>query len=87
MERGLAGQVYNVGGGEPVAVRQAIETLEGISGKQLELVEVEWREGDARRTEADTARIRADTGWEPRTPFAEGLGAQWKWAADRVANR
>ena len=87
MERGLAGQVYNVGGGEEVSMRQAIETLEGISGKQLELVEVGWREGDARRTAADTARIRADTGWEPRTPFAEGLGAQWKWAADRVANR
>ena len=87
MERGLAGQVYNVGGGEEVSMRQAIATLEEISGEQLELVEGGWREGDARRTAADTSRIRADTGWEPRTPFAEGLAAQWKWAADRVANR
>ena len=87
MERGLAGQAYNVGGGEEVSMRQAIETLEQVSGRQLELVEAGWREGDARRTAADTSRIRADTGWEPRTPFAEGLAAQWKWAADRVANR
>ncbi len=28
MERGLAGQAYNVGGGEEVSMRQAIETLE-----------------------------------------------------------
>ena len=87
MERGLAGQVYNVGGGEEVSMRQAIETLEQVSGRQLELIEAGWREGDARRTAADTSRIRADTGWEPRTPFTEGLAAQWKWAADRVANR
>ena len=87
MERGTPGQVYNVGGGEEVSMRQAIESLEGISGRTLELAEARWREGDARRTAADTSRIRADTGWEPRTPFAEGLAAQWKWAADRVANR
>ena len=33
------------------------------------------------------AVLFADTGWEPRTRFAEGLAAQWKWAADRVATR
>ncbi len=87
MDSGLAGQIYNVGGGEEVSMRQAIETLEEVSGRPLELVQAGWREGDARRTAADTSRIRADTGWEPRTPFAEGLAAQWKWAADRVANR
>jgi UDP-glucuronate 4-epimerase len=87
MERGRPGQVYNVGGGEEVSMLQAIESLQAISGKTLELAEASWREGDARRTAADTSRIRADTGWEPRTPFAEGLAAQWKWAADRVASR
>jgi len=87
MERGHPGQVYNVGGGEEVSMLQAIESLQAISGRTLELVEASWREGDARRTAADTSRIRTDTGWEPRTPFAEGLAAHWKWAADRVASR
>jgi UDP-glucuronate 4-epimerase len=87
MERGQPGRVYNVGGGEEVSMLQAIESLEAISGRTLDLAQTSWREGDARRTAADTSRIRADTGWEPRTPFAEGLAAQWKWAADRVASR
>jgi UDP-glucuronate 4-epimerase len=87
MERGQPGQVYNVGGGEEVSMLQAIEALQAVSGRTLERVEAGWREGDARRTAADTSRIRADTGWEPKTPFAEGLAAQWKWAADRVATR
>jgi UDP-glucose 4-epimerase len=64
---------------------QAIESLAAIAGRRLELVRAARREGDAARTSADTTRIRAETGWEPRTPFVQGLEAQWRWAADRVA--
>jgi UDP-glucuronate 4-epimerase len=85
MERGASGAVYNVGGGVEVTVRRWIEVLESVSGRTLEVVPAPWREGDARRTAADTTRIRADTGWEPQTSFEVGLAAQWRWAADRVA--
>ncbi len=85
MERGIAGTTYNVGGGEEVSMLQAIEALAGIAGRRLELVRSPRREGDQTRTAADTSRIRADTGWEPRTSFEEGIEAQWRWAADRVA--
>jgi nucleoside-diphosphate-sugar epimerase len=37
--------------------------------------------GDQRRTKADTTRIRAELGWQPETPLAAGLRAQWEWAA------
>jgi UDP-glucuronate 4-epimerase len=87
MERGAQGATFNVGGGVEVTVRQWIDTLEKVSGRTLDVVEAPWREGDARRTAADTSRIRAETGWEPRTSFEEGLEAQWRWAADRVAAR
>jgi nucleoside-diphosphate-sugar epimerase len=85
MERAPAGATYNVGGGDEVSMLEALETLAGVAGRRLEVVRSAKREGDARRTAADTARIRADLGWEPRTSFAEGLAAQWRWAADRVA--
>jgi nucleoside-diphosphate-sugar epimerase len=85
MERAPAGATYNVGGGEEVSVLAALETLAGVAGRRLEVVRSAKREGDARRTAADTSRIRADLEWEPRTSFAEGLAAQWRWAADRVA--
>ncbi len=87
MQRGSAGDVFNVGGGEEVSMREAIETLADVSGRKLELVPAPRRHGDQSRTLADTTRIRAKTGWEPRTPFAKGLEAQWRWAADRVASR
>jgi UDP-glucuronate 4-epimerase len=85
MERGATGNAYNVGGGEEVSVLQAIEALAGVSGRRLDVVRSARREGDATRTAADTARIRTELGWEPRTPFEEGLAAQWRWAVDRVA--
>ena len=86
MDRGKGGEVFNVGGGEEVSMLDAIEILAQVSGHPLEIVPGPRREGDQARTAADTSRIRA-IGWEPRTRFADGLAAQWRWAADRVAAR
>ncbi|HEU5263141.1 MAG TPA: hypothetical protein VFU34_00785, partial [Gaiellaceae bacterium] len=73
------------GGGEEVSMLQAIETLGRIAGRRLEIVRSPRREGDSRRTAADTSRIRNEIGWEPTTSVEDGLAAQWRWAADRVA--
>jgi nucleoside-diphosphate-sugar epimerase len=85
MEGAPAGAVYNVGGGVEVSMLQAIEVLARVAGRRLEVVRGPRVEGDVKRTAADTSRIRADLGWEPRMPFEDGLEAQWRWAADRVA--
>jgi UDP-glucuronate 4-epimerase len=85
MEGAPAGAVYNVGGGSEVSMLEAIEVLGRIAGRRLELVRQARREGDARRTAADTRRIREALGWSPTTSFEDGLAAQWRWAADRVA--
>jgi UDP-glucuronate 4-epimerase len=85
MERAPRGAVYNVGGGTEVSMLQAIEALGRIAGRPLELARRPRREGDAARTAADTTRIRSELGWEPSTSFEDGLAAQWRWAAARVA--
>ena len=85
MERGSSGSTFNVGGGSEVSMLQAIEALGSIAGRRLEIARSPRREGDATRTAADTSRIRDEIGWEARTSFEEGLAAQWRWAADRVA--
>ena len=85
MERAAAGAVYNVGGGEEATMRQAIETLERVSGRTLDLIERPAAAGDVRRTSADVARIERDLGWRAMTSLADGLQAQWEWASARVA--
>lgn len=85
MERARAGATFNVGGGSEVSMLEAIETLERIAGRRLEVVWMARRDGDAARTAADTTRIREALGWSPETSFEEGLAAQWRWAVARVA--
>ena len=85
MERAPAGAVYNVGGGAEATMREAIDALERISGRTLELLERPVAKGDVRRTAADTTAIARDVGWRATTPLDDGLQAQWEWAANRVA--
>ncbi|HEX4747274.1 MAG TPA: GDP-mannose 4,6-dehydratase, partial [Gaiellaceae bacterium] len=85
LERGRAGSVFNVGGGTEVSMLDAIEALARIAGRRLEVVRLARRDGDAARTSADTSRIREELGWTPATAFEDGLEAQWRWAAARVA--
>ena len=85
MERASAGAVYNVGGGEEATMRQAIETLERVSGRTLDLIERPAAAGDVRRTSADVSRIERDLGWRATTSLTDGLQAQWEWASARVA--
>jgi UDP-glucuronate 4-epimerase len=77
--------LYNVGGGAEATMRDAISTLERVSGRTLELVEQAAAAGDVRRTAADTQRIERDLGWRARTTLEDGLRAQWEWASVRVA--
>jgi UDP-glucuronate 4-epimerase len=85
MDRAPSGALYNVGGGAEATMRDAIATLERVSGRALELVERPAAAGDVRRTSADTERIERDLGWRATTSLEDGLRAQWEWASDRVA--
>jgi len=79
-ERAHSGRVYNVGGGVEATLAEAIATLERLGGRALELRHAPPMAGDVRRTGADVGRLRADTGWEPRTSLEDGLAAHLAWA-------
>jgi UDP-glucose 4-epimerase len=66
-------------------MRDAIATLERVSGHTLDLIEGPAAAGDVRRTSADVTRIERDLGWHATTSLAVGLQAQWEWASARVA--
>jgi UDP-glucuronate 4-epimerase len=85
MERAPGRSLYNVGGGTEATMRDAIATLERVSGRTLEVVETPAAAGDVRRTSADTTRIERDVGWRATTGLEDGLRAQWDWASVRVA--
>jgi UDP-glucuronate 4-epimerase len=71
-----AGAVYNVGGGSETSLREIIRLCEELTGRGLAIDAGPAAAGDVRRTSADTSRIRADVGWSPRVPLADGLARQ-----------
>ncbi len=87
MEWGRPGVNYNVGGGAETTLNRVIELVEELSGNAVAIARRDRVAGDVRRTASDTARIRADIGWVPKTPVREGLAEQLQWIrslTDRV---
>ena len=77
--------VYNVGGGEEAALRDAVGLLEDVAGRRLRIRYGPPQAGDMQRTMADTSRIERELGWRASTPLRAGLAAHWEWASARVA--
>ncbi len=75
-ELGERGSVYNVGGGAPTALIDAIALLGDLLDRSLEVEHGKAGAGDPRRTEADITRATRDLGYRPATPLRHGLAAQ-----------
>ena len=76
LKRGGAGEVYNIGGGEEATNREITDLVLEHTGADASLVRrVEDRAGHDRRYSLDTTKARTELGWAPRTPLAEGFGA------------
>ena len=85
MEAGTG--TYNVGGSLEASMSAAIELLERLAGRVLDVRRGAAVAGDQRRTVADTTRIRRELGWDPAVGLEEGLARQWEWASATVAAR
>ena len=78
-DAGRLGQVYNVGGGERVALNEVLGLIEEITGGPLAVERDEAQRGDMRDTLADTAAARRDLGFRSTVGLREGLEREWKW--------
>ncbi|CAN5487913.1 N/A [soil metagenome] len=73
------GEIYNIGGREPIILNQAIEWISECLGVSPVVVNAPGRPGDQRHTLADTAKARASFGYRPRVPPRLGLRLQTAW--------
>ena len=72
-------EIYNVGRSDPSTVNELLGLLEGRTGARAQRRELPMQPGDVVRTCADPSKLRAATGFEPRMPLADGLGAFVDW--------
>jgi dTDP-glucose 4,6-dehydratase len=79
LEHGLAGEIYNVPGGNERANREIVAMLLERLGKPWSLVRsVEDRPGHDRRYAMNGDKL-ARLGWQNRMPFEQGLAATIDW--------
>lgn len=75
-------RIFNLGGSQPVTLRDLIDAIAAVVGREPRIKTEPMQPGDVSRTFADLSRSRAELGFEPRTPLAEGLERQWAWTRE-----
>jgi UDP-glucuronate 4-epimerase len=77
---GVAGEVFNVGGGSRVSLNRTLERLSAIAGRPLDVRRKPREEGDVLHTGADIDRAGEALGYAPSTSLEDGLRAEFEWA-------
>jgi len=86
LQKGLAGEIYNIGGGTELSNRELTTMLLEATGRDESFVDyVEDRKGHDRRYCVDISKISAELGYEPQVPFDKGLADVVQWYRDNRA--
>jgi len=82
LEKGAAGEYYNIGGGRELTNKELTALLLEACGAGWDMVEyVEDRKGHDRRYSLDDSKVRA-MGYAPRVEFERGLAETVQWYRD-----
>jgi dTDP-glucose 4,6-dehydratase len=80
IEKGRAGQIYNIGGSRSLPNREVVKQILSITGRPESLMKrVEDRPGHDRRYALSSEKITRETGWAPEVPFEQGLANTVAW--------
>ncbi len=83
---GGASEVFNVGTGNGHSVKEVLEAVERVTGKQVPRVVGPRREGDPPSLVADSQKLQNVLGWKPtRTDLDRIVDDAWKFASSRTA--
>jgi dTDP-glucose 4,6-dehydratase len=86
LEKGKAGEVYNIGGGAERQNIEIVKTILALTQKPESLIKyVKDRPGHDRRYAIDPSKTRAQLGWAPKHTFEAGLESTVKWYLDNRA--
>ncbi len=72
--------IYNLGNGNGYSVKEVIETVKKVSGKDFKVTESERRPGDPPVLVCDATKAKNELSWKPKFPDLEKIVATaWQW--------
>jgi len=80
LDRGVPGEVYNIGSGQEKTNLDVVRSVLKLLGKPESLITfVKDRPGHDRRYAMDCSKIRREWGWKSQVEFSDGLAATIEW--------
>jgi len=80
LEKGSAGETYNIGGVDEKTNLEVVKTIVEAAGADESLIRfVPDRPGHDRRYAIDSSKIRSELGWQPGVDFAAGIERTFQW--------
>lgn len=76
---GVAGEVFNVAGGQRYTILELVSLLSEIIGCAFEVQHAPPRSGDVLHSQADISQARLRLGYEAQVDFASGLARTVEW--------
>ena len=75
LEKGVAGEVYNIGSGTTRTIQSVLDMLLSMSTTKIEVRRdpLRMRPSDVKILWADDSKFRKQTGWEPQIPFEQTM--------------
>ncbi len=79
-------EVFNVGTGTPVTIKEVAEIIAKIYGKNIKpQITYKFRKGDVRHCYADISKIQKLLGFRPQVSFEDGMRHLIEWARRETA--
>ena len=78
LDKGPIGEVFNVGRGEGVTVKEVLETLRQVTGVDFTVDVMPRRPGDAPAYFADPSKIGDQLGWTARLDLRDMVQSAWE---------
>lgn len=72
-------EIFNLGGGSPVTLKEMIATIEDVLGKKATINQLPMQPGDVDKTVSDISKAQRLLGYNPKTSFKDGVRKFIEW--------
>jgi UDP-glucose 4-epimerase len=76
-------RIFNLGSGDGYSVREVIDAVSEVTGREVPVREADRRAGDPPRLVAANAKIRSELGWAPTKALTDMVADAWRFAQEK----
>ena len=84
---GIKGEIFNIGNPEEYTILETAQIIKEITGSSSPIVFKPPLQDDPKRRKPDITKIKEKIGWEPKTPFREGLKKTVEWFRNHISSK